>query len=298
MTGPRFEQDYDSHAAFYESVYGDVVREVRPAGRTGATMLTVEQEAGDWSDAPTPDLVINFIVQHSPAATIDVGAGRFRRSDDPAGDFIVVPPNTTTTFLVDGPHDLRFLALPYAKLRVLAGEAADLPLDGDFGPLHAGMHRDREMMNLLDRLWRECRAGSPHGTLWADGAILQVASRLLVLRDGIERPSRGGLASWQLNRAREYLSANMSSDVSLKELAAAASLSPTHFSRAFKQETGRSPVQELIAMRMQRARALLAEPKLPVIEVAALCGYDSPSAFAQVFRRETGMTPTEWRRRV
>lgn len=106
----------------------------------------------------------------------------------------------------------------------------------------------------------------------------------------------GGLAPWQVARATEYLAANLSQDVTLAAVSAVARLSPGHFCRAFRVSTGRTPMQRLQELRMSRAEALLADRDLPVIEVAAACGYEQPGKFARAFRRATGRTPTEWRR--
>jgi AraC family transcriptional regulator len=57
------------------------------------------------------------------------------------------------------------------------------------------------------------------------------------------RPSsvsaRGGLAPWQEKRAKELLEANIDGDLPLAQLAAECQLSKWHFSRAFRQATGR-----------------------------------------------------------
>jgi hypothetical protein len=49
-------------------------------------MMSAEQDAGDWSDAPSPDLVISLLTKHRISAEIDVGAGRFRSTSTP-GEF-------------------------------------------------------------------------------------------------------------------------------------------------------------------------------------------------------------------
>lgn len=297
MSGHKFEKSYSSHAEFYQDVYSHAVKEVRPAGSRGITMMFVEQEAGDWSDAPSPDLVVGEALHYPTSSSIDLGAGSFRTSPPEKG-FICVPPETATKIVVDGAHSVRITAIPYGSLRDLAGGSTSLPADGDFGSVHAKMHQDAEVINLLDRLWLEARRGGVLGSLWVDGAVLQLVAHLLRLRDGRIAQSRGGLAPWQLKRVTEYIAANLQRDVTLPELAAICEISPAHFSRAYKQSTGHSPVQALINMRMERARVLLVDPTWPVTDVAALCGYDSPSAFARLFRRTVGVTPMEWRRQM
>lgn len=63
--------------------------------------------------------------------------------------------------------------------------------------------------------------------------------------------------------------------------------------------TGTTFVEELMRARLQRARELLADPRyrdLPVIEVAARCGFIDPSHFARRFRRRFGIAPLAFRR--
>lgn len=290
-------QGYDSYEAFYRDAYGHALREVRPAGQTGAVMMSVEQDAGDWSDAATPDLVVCMTAKCHGAATIDVGGGCFQIPSAPPGDFLVIPPGYATTFLVDAPHSVRFLAVPYAKLLGLAGPDGGLPRDGDFGRSHGGVQRDREVRDLLDRLWAESARGSPHGALWADGAILQLAAALLRLRDGENaQPTKGGLAPWQVRRVERHIAEQLHEDLSLADLAELVDLSPYHFARAFKASTGLPPHRYGMMLRVDRAKELLVGTGLSITEIAYACGFASSQHMATVFRRLVGTTPKEYRR--
>lgn len=62
---------------------------------------------------------------------------------------------------------------------------------------------------------------------------------------------------------------------------------------------GTTFVEELMRVRLQRARELLADPllrNLPIIDVAARCGFTDPSHFARRFRRRFGIAPLAFRR--
>lgn len=63
----------------------------------------------------------------------------------------------------------------------------------------------------------------------------------------------------------------------------------------FKRATGLSPSQYFIRLRMSRARHLLLETDLSIIDIGLDVGYSSPSHFSQVFRREVGVTPSAYR---
>ena len=107
--------------------------------------------------------------------------------------------------------------------------------------------------------------------------------------------SRVGLVDRRVRRAIELMHAHLDRELPLEEIAAAAFLSPFHFARLFKKLTGASPHAYLAALRVTRARSLLAETDLSVSEVSARVGYGTPSHFAKAFRQATGLTPRAYR---
>jgi AraC family transcriptional regulator len=281
---------------FYRETYGSAVREVRHAGRLGAVMILAEQAAGDWSDAATPNLLIGTPVKLHAPARMDMGGGRFSISGPRPDAFVVSPPDFATTVIVDGPHIVRVLALPYQGLLDFAGDEAGLPVDGDLGRLHQGCQVNADISRLLDQLWDEGEKGNPRGSLWADGAILQLAALLLQLRDGAAPASKGGLAAWQLNRSIEIICSSYAEDIQLQDLSNAVGLSPAHFGRAFRHSTGKSPLQWLVEHRISRAKALLVDREKSLTEIAQSVGFQGQSAFGAAFKRLTGSTPGEFRR--
>lgn len=299
MNGHQMFQAFDSHAAFYRQTYDHAVVGLRTMGTLGTSLIFAEQEAGDWSDAPTPDLVVCIARRDSPLThpTIDLGAGRFQCNYRP-GDFIVVAPNAGSAIQVDGWHSILCVALPYQRLRELAGgDDSELPGDGDFGPLHAGLLNDGEIERIATSLAQRADAGRPGSGLWADGAALQLASALLRLRGAQSaKPPTGRLAPWQLRRLTEHIMARLDQELSLVELASLLELTPYHVCRAFKRSTGLPPLRWQMQQRIDRSAELLRHTRLPVSEVAATVGYADPSAFAAAFKNIVGASPTEFRR--
>lgn len=64
----------------------------------------------------------------------------------------------------------------------------------------------------------------------------------------------------------------------------------------FRKATGRSVLEEIRAVRIKKAKRLLADRRCELSVIANMCGYDSDTTFRRVFREETGMTMREWRR--
>ncbi|MDI4232752.1 AraC family transcriptional regulator [Bradyrhizobium sp. 31Argb] len=112
------------------------------------------------------------------------------------------------------------------------------------------------------------------------------------------RPTRGGLAPWQLKRAEETLAASLQGDISLADLANDCGISASHFARAFRQSTGLSPHQWLQQKRVDEAKVLLRERRLSLSEIALACGFADQSHFTRVFSRLTGVSPGVWRRNL
>lgn len=105
----------------------------------------------------------------------------------------------------------------------------------------------------------------------------------------------GGLPAHKIHRALASMHQRMDQELDLARLAKEAQLSDAHFSRSFKKSTGFSPSQYLTRMRVEKARSLLRETDMPIVEVGLEVGYASPSHFAQAFRKEVGVSPSDYR---
>lgn len=98
-------------------------------------------------------------------------------------------------------------------------------------------------------------------------------------------------------RVQEHLRLHLAAPVSVPELAAMASFSPSHFSARFRAVTGFSVVEYVKRLRMARARQLLITSDLTVADVAADVGYADPFYFSRQFRTVTGLSPRSYRQR-
>lgn len=105
----------------------------------------------------------------------------------------------------------------------------------------------------------------------------------------------GGLPRFKLRRAIEYIHENMAKDITFRDVANHVEISAYHFARMFKQSTGQSPHNYIVRCRIERAKALLAEDKLPISDVAFEVGYKSQSYFTTCFGRLAGVTPGAFR---
>jgi len=94
--------------------------------------------------------------------------------------------------------------------------------------------------------------------------------------------------------ALEYIETHLAETMTVEDLAEQLNLSPSAFSRMFRETTGRPPYQYVKEVRLDRARALLDERRLAVADVSRAVGYVSVSHFIKAFRARFHMTPGEY----
>lgn len=125
-----------------------------------------------------------------------------------------------------------------------------------------------------------------------------LTEQLLSLTDAVA----GLSARWATERielARRYVDAHLASPLTLDKVCReAVHLSPFHFSRLFKKQTGESFIQYLNRARVERAQNLLLNSDMTVDEISASVGYSSQHYFSRVFRRLTGVSPNQFRSRM
>jgi transcriptional regulator GlxA family with amidase domain len=93
----------------------------------------------------------------------------------------------------------------------------------------------------------------------------------------------------------ELMESNLSEPLSLLDIADDADLSRRQVERLFRQEMGRSPARYYLEIRLDRARHLLVQSAMPVVEVAVACGFVSASHFSKCYREIYNRTPQQER---
>ncbi|MFJ7996014.1 GlxA family transcriptional regulator [Streptomyces sp. NPDC096310] len=133
---------------------------------------------------------------------------------------------------------------------------------------------------------------------------LAVARQLVVFlrRPGNQAQFSAQLAaqtarSEPLLAVQSWISEHPGDDLSVEALAGRARLSPRHFARAFRSETGTTPGRYVERVRLEHARRLLEESADGVEEISRSCGYGTPEAMRRAFVKALATAPAEYRRR-
>jgi AraC family transcriptional regulator len=108
--------------------------------------------------------------------------------------------------------------------------------------------------------------------------------------------TRGGLAPWQLSRAKEAMDAGLDKEITIAQLAYDCGLSTSRFARAFRQSTGCPPHRWLLQRRIKRAQDLLLTSDKTLEEIASACGFSHQCHLTRAFGQTIGTSPGLWRR--
>lgn len=134
-------------------------------------------------------------------------------------------------------------------------------------------------------------------------AALAVARYLVVF---LKRP--GGQAQFsaalslqsaedQFGALHEWINKHLTDDISLPLLARQAGMSERSFSRHYLEATGLTPARAVERLRVEEARRLLSESRLPVKRISQRCGFGSEETMRRSFLRVLAATPQDYRTR-
>jgi AraC family transcriptional regulator len=270
----------------------------QPRAQVAFSRMRSNQPMRGRSMAVPPEAAFSFHVPLAAPFFSDLWMAGKRKTLPHAslGDAFLFDLNENPTVGLDTPFDSLRFYVPQAALDEMADEAGIARVKG----LHARQFRGRDlvMYGFAQALAGAMLRPGDGSAMFCEYIALAFFAHIVRVYGGlpIKQFARGGLAPWQLQRAYEFMDANLGSDPSISEVADHCGLSSSYFSRAFKRETGFPPHRWLMKRRVERAKERLREPDLQLAEIAQICGFVDQSHFARVFLRIEGCSPGRWRR--
>jgi AraC-like DNA-binding protein len=131
---------------------------------------------------------------------------------------------------------------------------------------------------LLGTLHRELR----------DSPVLEAGNELLIANSKRPHPA--------LPQIEEYIQQNLARKITTEKMAYRAAMSRTAFTRQFRARTGKSLVEYLIDLRLEKARDLLEKSDLAVEQIAGAVGF-TPDRLRVLFRQYEGIAPSQYRQK-
>ena len=144
------------------------------------------------------------------------------------------------------------------------------------------VYPDRTVSRVYDAKCRKRKMGSVPGIYWEE-------------ESESEQESAEDDIAVRIRKAQAYIRENISRSISRTEVAQYLHINEDYFSRSFKKYTGHTFKDYDILVRMETAKTLLEQTKLPVSMIAGKVGFDNFSHFSQAFRKYSGKTPSEYR---
>lgn len=100
---------------------------------------------------------------------------------------------------------------------------------------------------------------------------------------------------YSVARAQHYMEQHYAENITVSRLAELGYVSPSSLNRRFKKETGMTPIEYLIEIRIKMAKTLLKRKNISITDIAMRCGFGSSAHFSSCFQSRTGVTPTDYR---
>jgi len=266
---------------------------------TIARGVAIESYSGAQGDGPkiTSDKhILTMGLKHPSRFEIGDGANHKMSYVRQPGSLSLVPAGVRPVMRAETEFDLVACALDSGFVSALDSEHGRRPN----GELRLQLHfEDSAAQQLMTLLLADANEGFSTEKLYTEYLAQALAVRMLY-RSNQTRPetrNRGAsaLPRHALRRVIERMRC-FSSDLSLQALANESGYSRVHFVRMFRAATGYSPHNYLLNLKLERARELLKNPSLSLIDIALDCGFSSHSHMSRLFHKIVGVTPSAYRR--
>ena len=198
-------------------------------------------------------------------------------------------------------YDPEQLLVTQADIRHLAGYQALFvvePLYRANHPMHnllrLSMAQLGQVREMLDKMINEQKQQAEGFASMIHAYFIQLVVRLSRIHNSqIDTRSQ---SIGRLANALTLLETQYHQPLSLDHLAQSAHLSPTHFSRLFKETFKLAPIQYLIRLRIAKACHLLSDPALSIADVAEQTGFTDSNYFSRQFKQIMGQSPQRYRK--
>ena len=262
----------------------------------GVAIETYRGAPGNCFNATSDKHFLTMCSKRSSRFEITYGVNRRVSYIKQPGSLSLVPAGVSPAMRAETDFDLVMCALDSELVSALDSELEHRPE----GELRLQVNfQDPAAQQLMTLLVADANEGFASERLYTENLTQALAVRMLYhgRQSRPETNNRGAstLPRHVLRRVIERMWC-FSSDLSLQALANETGYSRVHFVRMFRASTGYSPHNYLLKLKLERARELLRNPSLSLIDIALGCGFSSHSHMSRLFHRIVGITPSAYRR--
>lgn len=155
---------------------------------------------------------------------------------------------------------------------------------------------DDQLANEFDSLFLNIEETHKEIRPMSEQLAMNLLERLLIRCYEVSSLADHAPMDHRILEACQILSASLSAEVSIEELAEQVFLSPSRLAHLFREQVGVSIVRWREDQRIIRAKLLLQTTPLPVAVIGQQTGYDDQLYFSRVFKKRVGVSPSEYRK--
>lgn len=154
--------------------------------------------------------------------------------------------------------------------------------------------RSGALQKLVTGMWRE----TERKRFRYEQLLAAQSYEMLYLLQRAEQEARGGenTALNELQPVFRYITDHLNTEITLTDLAEAAHLEKTYFTKKFKRLTGTTPMEYVRTARMEKAKDLLSYSDMSITQIAEALGFQSLHHFSNMFLKNTGVSPRKYKR--
>ncbi len=208
-----------------------------------------------------------------------------------ASELLVIPPKTAHAYGADEtrPWTMHWF---HAQGTHVSTFLSELGITTERPVCYLG--EDGQLLALFEEVLDVVEHGyTPSQLLYASQALAHLIS--VMIRRRREHWREAPDARQKVAQSIAYMKQHLETPLRVARLASLAALSSAHYSDLFKQQTGYSPIDYFIRLRMHRACQLLDTTQLSIKAIASLLGYDDQLYFSRVFRIVNDLAPSAYR---
>ncbi len=223
-------------------------------------------------------------------------------------DIVIIKPMQYHKFIVKSENGCEFIVLNFTFENRINGEHSQMPME-DFlnfvssketgSYITLKVSPKNEIVVLMNRILKERESSEPGSEFLNYLLIMELfvlLSRALKMEWENSIKSKSPKLKELIGIAVNFIHNNFERDISLGDIAKFVFLSPSYFTRAFKEETGMSPINYLLKVRIERAKELLADTGLKISDIALNVGFSNQQRFNEMFKKYAGLTPLQYRK--
>lgn len=154
---------------------------------------------------------------------------------------------------------------------------------------------NKDILALIDMFVITLQSKDPGFEFVLDQLSTLIASKIissLNMKCPNEYHNKSLLEKKTMSDVIDFFNENYNIEYNTKSIARLSNFSAYYFIRVFKAETGQTPYEYLLNIKISKAIQLLKTKKYNVTEVCNLCGFNNPGYFSTIFKSKTGFSPT------